>query len=177
MKFRIFLPIALIVLFAISTSNAQFTPHNHYLGPCIGLSFLGSTAQFGANYEYGMDLENFGRVGIGGIFRYLSYSETYFQGDWSYTDIIIGVQGNYHFKLEENKFDPYVGIILAYDGGSVSWDGPGGYNYASPTYGGFFLGAHGGARYWVSPTIAISAMIVFGTLSYGSLDLGVDFKF
>jgi len=176
MKFRTFLPIALIVLFAFTT-KAQFTPNNHYLGPSIGLSFLGSTPQFGANYEYGMDLENFGRVGIGGIFRYWSYSENYFQGDWSYTNILIGAQGNYHFKLESDKFDPWVGLVLAYDAGSVSWDGPGGYNYASPTYGGLFLGAQGGARYWFSPTIAVIARIGFGTLSYGALDLGVDFKF
>jgi hypothetical protein len=174
---RVFLPLALIAVFAFSTTNAQFTPNNHYLGPSIGLSFLGSTVQFGANYEYGMDVENFGRVGIGGIFRYWSYSEGFFEGEWSYTDVLIGVQGNYHFKLEENKFDPWLGLTLAYDGGSVSWDGPGGFDYVSPTYGGFFIGAHGGARYWISPTLAVSARIGFGTLSYGALDLGVDFKF
>ena len=41
----------------------------------------------------------------------------------------------------------------------------------------YFWVLMGGARYWVSPTIAISAVIGFGTLSYGALDLGVDFKF
>lgn len=171
------LSILVILLFAYSNSNAQFTPNHHYLGPCIGLSFLGSTPQFGVNYEYGMDLENFGRVGIGGIFRYWSYSEDYFFGKWSYTDILIGAQGNYHFKLEADKFDPWIGLTLAYNSASVSWDGPGGYNYISPSAGGFFIGADAGARYWVSPTIGISARIGFGSLSYGALDLGVDFKF
>jgi hypothetical protein len=166
----------LLAIFLVGNSNAQFTPDKNYLGPSIGLSFLGSTPQFGVNYERSMVWENFGTVGIGGIFRYWGYSETYFDGKWKYTDILIGAQGNYHFKMDNDKFDPWVGLVLAYDAGSVSWDGPGG-NWVTPTYGGFFLGAHGGARYWISPTIAIAASIGYGSLSYGALDVGVDFKF
>ena len=167
----------LLTIFLVSVSNAQYTPDKNYIGPSVGLSFLGSTPQFGVNYERSMVLENFGTIGIGGIFRYWGYSNDYYFGKWKYTDILIGVQGNYHFKMESDTFDPWVGLVLAYDAGSVSWDGPGGYNYATPTYGGLFLGAHGGARYWVSPTIAISASIGYGSLSYGALDVGVDFKF
>ena len=169
--------ILVLLLLCIGSSNAQFTPQHNYLGPSIGLSFLGSAPQFGVNYEYGMDIENFGRVGIGGIFRYWSYSEDYYDGKWSYTDVLIGAQGNYHFILENRLVDPWVGITLAYDAGSVSWDGPGGFNYLIPTSGGFFLGIDAGARYWVSPTVAISGRIGYGSLSYGALDLGVDFKF
>lgn len=171
------LSVLLLALLFTGFINAQFTPNKNYLGPSIGLSFLGSTPQFGANYEYSMDVQNFGRVGIGGILRYWSYSEDYFAGGWKYTDILIGAQGNYHFKLDTDKFDPWIGLTLAYDAGSVSWDGPSGYNYASPTYGGFFIGANAGARYWVSPTVGLSARVGFGSLSYGGLDLGVDFKF
>jgi hypothetical protein len=169
--------VLILLILCVSNSNAQFTPDRNYLGPSIGLSFLGTTPQFGLNYEYSMDLENFGRVGIGGVFRYWSYSEDYFEGKWSYTDVLIGVQGNYHFKLENDKIDPSAGIVLAYDAGSVSWDGDPGYNYASPSYGGFFLGITGGIRYWVSPTLAVSAKLGYGSLSYGALELGVDFKF
>ena len=167
----------LLTILLVSVSNAQYTPDKNYIGPSIGLSFLGSTPQFGVNYERSMVLENFGTIGIGGIFRYWGYSEDYYFGKWKYTDILIGVQGNYHFKMESDTFDPWVGLVLAYDAGSVSWDGPGGEHYATPSYGGLFLGAHGGARYWVSPTIAISASIGYGSLSYGALDIGVDFKF
>lgn len=166
----------ILVLFA-GSSFAQFEPDRHYLGPSIGLSFLGSAPQFGANYEYGMTLKDFGTIGIGGIFRYWSYSEDFLSWGWNYTDVLIGAQGNYHFKVDNSKFDPWAGLVLAYDAGSVSWDGPGGYNYASPSYGGMFLGLHGGARYWISPNLAISASIGYGSLSYGALDLGVDFKF
>lgn len=167
-----------LFIFAVGSSNAQFTPNKNYLGPSIGLSFLGSAPQIGVNYEYSMDLENFGRVGIGGIFRYWKYSEDYnIYGKWSYTNVLIGAQGNYHFKLENNKFDPWAGLTLAYDGGSVSWDGPSGYNYTSPTSGGLFLGLEGGIRYWVSPTVGISARLGYGSLSYGALEIGADFKF
>ncbi len=169
--------VLLLTAFLTSLTSAQFTPNKHYLGPSIGLSFLGSTPQFGLNYEYGMDIKDFGRLGIGGIVRYWSYNEGYYQGHWKYTDILIGAQANYHFKLATDKFDPWVGLTLAYDAGSVSWDGPEGYNYSSPTYGGVFIGANAGARYWFSPTIGVSARIGFGSLSYGALDLGVDFKF
>ena len=169
--------VILVLLLAYSNTNAQYTANYNYLGPSIGFSFLGSTPQFGANYEHSMDIQNFGTVGIGGIFRYWHYSDSYLQGSWKYTNILIGAQGNYHFKLENDKLDPWAGVTLAYNGGSVSWDGPSGYNYASPTYGGLFLGLAGGMRYWVSPTLAVSARLGYGSLSYGGLDLGVDFKF
>ena len=162
----------IIALITTGTGYSQYDLNRSYLGPSIGLSFLGSTFQIGANYEYSMELENFGNVGIGGVFRYWSYSS----GDFSYTDILIGAQGNYHFKLENKKLDPWVGLTLAYDAGSYSWEGAG-QNYVTPTYGGFFLGAQGGLRYWISPTVALVGRIGFGTLSYGALEVGADFKF
>lgn len=164
-----------IALFT-TTANAQYEAGKSYLGPSIGFAFLGSTPDFGVSYEYGINMPNFGMVGIGGLFRYWGYSESYFYGSWKYTDILIGVQGNYHF-VTNTKFDPYIGLVLAYDAGSVAWSGPEGYNYASPTYGGMWLAAQGGARYWVSPTVAITGRIGFGTLGYSGLDFGVDFKF
>jgi len=164
-----------LVLFA-SNANAQYTADNNYLGPSIGFAFLGSTPDFGVSYEYGLDFQNFGLVGIGGLLRYWGYSESYFDGQWKYSNILIGAQGNYHFVVSNNKIDPYVGLVLAYDAGSVSWSGPGG-NYSTPAYGGLWLAVQGGMRYWVSPTIAITGRIGFGTLSYSGLDFGVDFKF
>lgn len=173
-KSRLF-PATIIILFLLlipQTAKAQFTAGKSYLGPSIGYAFLGSTPDFGASYEYGLKLQNFGTVGIGGIFRYWGYSTI----DWKYTDILIGAQGNYHFVTKGSKFDPYIGLVLAYDAGSVSYSGPFG-NYLSPTYGGLWLAAQGGARYWVSPTIAISGRIGLGTLGYSGVDFGVDFKF
>ncbi len=174
--------IVILLLFVTNTNMAQFEAGKHFAGPSIGLTFLGSTFQLGANYEYGMNVKEIGidapgTLGIGGILRYWSYSEGYYSGNWSYTSIVIGVQGNYHFKSGDGKFDPWTGLILAYHAGSVSWDGPDRESWwAEPSYGGMWLGAHVGARYWISPTMALSGRLGFGTLSYGALDIGVDFK-
>lgn len=170
------LPVAVIAFFLISfPANAQLTTGANYLGPSIGLSFLGSTPEYGINFEHSMKLKDFGTVGIGGIFRYWGYNESYFDGKWSYTNILIGAQGNYHFNTSGSKFDPWVGVILAYDAGSVSWSGPYG-NYASPSTGGLWTAVQGGARYWLSPNLALAARIGLGTLGYDGLDVGVDFK-
>jgi len=160
-----------------SNVNAQYTLNKHYAGPSIGLSFLGSTFQIGGNYEYAMQIENFGKVGIGGLLRYWGYNESFFGGKWSYTNILIGAQGNYHFEIKGNdQLDPYAGIVLAYDGGSVSYDGPG-RDYATPSHGGLWLGLQGGLRYFINPDLALTGRVGFGTLSYGALEVGVDFKF
>ena len=167
----------------VASSQTYFEAGKSYVGPSIGLSFLGSALQFGANYEYGMKMD-FGTVGIGGIFRYWGYSEDWgggFYGNdsykWKYTNILIGAQGNYHFKMDAgSKLDPWAGLILGYNASSVKYDGPSGYNYSSPTAGGLVLNAHGGVRYWFSPKMAICASIGYGSLSYGALDLGIDFK-
>lgn len=165
-----------LTLPSVAFSQSNFTDGGNYLGPSIGLSFLGSAPQFGANYEYGMKMD-FGMIGIGAVVRYWSYSEDYFYGKWKYSNILIGAQGNYHFKVEPgSKFDPWAGLVLAYDGSSVKWDGPGGYDYSSPTSGGLVLNIQGGVRYWLSPGTAVRASIGYGSLSYGALDLGVDFK-
>lgn len=177
MKVKTLLFIAVSILFLLpETASAQFSQGKSYLGPTIGLSFLGSTPEFGINYEYGMKLKDFGTVGIGGLFRYWGYSESYFDGKWSYTNILIGAQGNYHFDTHGSKFDPWAGVVIAYDAGSVSWSGAYG-NYASPTSGGLWTALQAGTRYWVSPTLALRASVGLGTLSYEALDLGVDFKF
>jgi len=158
-------------------ANAQYTLEKHYAGPSLGLSFLGSAFQIGGNYEYSMMIEDFGKVGIGGLLRYWGYNEKFIGGEWSYTNILIGAQGNYHFEIKGNeRLDPYAGLVFAYDGGSVSYEGPAG-NYPTPSHGGFWLGLQGGIRYFIKPDLALTGRVGFGTLSYGALEVGVDFKF
>ncbi len=168
---QMWIPFILISMFAFSTSNAQFAAEHHFIGHSIGLSFLGSTPEYGLNYEYGVDLQNVGTVGIGGLFRYWGYNETY----WKYTNILIGAQGNYHFKIPDSKLDPYVGLVLAYDIGSTSWKDQELAGF-SASAGGFWAAIQVGGRYWLTPTLALTARLGFGSLSYGALDVGVDFK-
>ena len=163
----------------VAFSQQYFEAGKSYVGPSIGLSFLGSTPEFGANYEYGMKME-FGTIGIGGLFRYWGYSEEWGYGSFKYTNILIGAQGNYHLKMDPgSKLDPYVGIILGYDASSAKWTGGATYFGFEPsaTSGGLVLNAHGGCRYFISPTMALVGSIGYGSLSYGALDIGVDFKF
>ena len=166
--------LVLTILFFISTGiNAQFQEGKNFAGPTIGLSFSGSTVSFGANFEHGMKMADIpGLIGIGGIFRYWSYGD----GPFSYTDIVIAAQGNYHLLLEDKKLDPYFGLILGYDVGSWDYDGP--YSdYFDTTYGGFILGVTGGVRYWFSPKMAVNARFGTGSNLGSTLDVGVDFKF
>jgi hypothetical protein len=175
MRKSVFIIFLLFLIICADKSSAQFELNKHYIGPSVGLSFLGSTFQIGINYEYALHRDNFGKIGIGGIFRYWSYSEAFPGGKFSYSDVLIGVQGNYHFQLPDTRFDPYAGLVLAYDAGTVDWSGDG-IERDTPVYGGFWIGVHGGLRYWFTPTVALNARIGFGTLSYGALDIGVDFK-
>ena len=164
-------------LFTATTSFAQFEAGKSYAGPAVGLSFLGSTLSFGASYEYGMSVKEIGLdapgvLGIGGIVRYWSYDEGWF----SYSDLLIAAQGNYHFVLDNKKIDPYLGLVLGYDVGSFDWGGPSGSLY-DDSYGGFVFGAQFGCRYWLSPTMAVNARLGTGSNSGSTLDVGVDFKF
>lgn len=168
-----------IILMVPAVSMAQFETGKNYLGPSLGLSFLGSTPQFGLNYEYGMEVKNFGNVGIGGIMRYWSYSNDFAFGQWSYSNFLIGAQGNYHFKIDNPKWDIFAGVVLAYDGGSVKYKDTkniGNGNYPNPTSGGLWLSLQGGVRYWVSNSFAVTGRLGIGTLSYSALEFGVDWK-
>lgn len=160
-----------LLLFLSHTSFSQLVPENHYIGPSIGLSFLGSVPEFGANHEYIMQIEDIGMIGVGGIFRYWSYRTHW----WSYTNIVLGAQGNYYFEFDNEKISPFVGLVFAYYGGSVKWRGTDD-RWSTPGHGGLYLAGQAGGRYWLSPTMALSARFGFGTLSYYALTVGIDFK-
>jgi len=139
-----------------------------YVGPSLGLSFLGTAPQFGANFESGIE-EN---IGVGGLLRYWYYSQNL---GWAYSNILIAGQANYHFKVDVDKLDPFVGIILGYDVVSLSWKGTGN-EPSSVSAGGFIGTGYGGLRYFFRDNIAFVARLGYGTLSYGALEVGLDFR-
>jgi hypothetical protein len=181
MVHKIFLSIAILLL--PSLSFGQFEINKHIAGPSIGFSFLGSTTQIGLNHEYAVLVRDIGInepgiLGVGGIFRYWSYSENFANVDWSYTDILLGVQTNYHFYFKNDNIDPWFGLVFAYDFGSVkSKIKTVGFMAGEESHGGFWIAANAGMRYWIKNNLAINVRIGFGTLSYGALDLGIDYKF
>ncbi len=174
----------IVTCFLTTSSFAQFEVGKHHAGPSLSIGFGGWGLGFGADYEYGMSLKDIGvdapgTLGVGGILRYYNWSEDFggFGGyEWSYTDIIIGAQGNYHFKLDNSKLDPWVGLVLGFDIASSSWDGPSGFGDTSDSSGGLFFNGNAGVRYWFSPNMAARATFGFGNL-VSSIIVGVDFKF
>jgi hypothetical protein len=167
----------LLVVFSINVFG-QFQNYKHILGPSIGFSFLGSSVQLGLNHEYGIALTDNGDLGIGGVFRYWSYSEEFPAVKWSYSNVLLGLQANYHFILKNTNFDPWAGLIFAYDIRSANKEILiQSVNFHNSDDGGFWIGAQAGARYWVNNQIAFNFRIGFGTLSYSALDIGLDYTF
>jgi hypothetical protein len=172
----------IFILFLPSLIYSQFTVNKHILGPSVGFSFLGSTVQLGLNHEYALDLreigvEEGGSVGVGGILRYWSYSENFVNVSWDYTDILLGVQANYHFYMADDKIDPWFGLILAYDFGSSKAEiKTPGFRVGEESHDGIWLGVNAGIRYWFEENMAMNIRIGFGTFSYGAVDLGFDYK-
>ena len=148
------------------------------VGPTIGLGGLGSaSAAFGGRFERAIkalpDMGN-GILGIQAGLDYYSWSSGAIGGyNWSYKYIPVGVTANYHFALEDKRFDPFVGLGLGYNVVSCSWSGPTiGSNDCGYNSGIYFIGK-AGARYFFNPKMA-----VYGDVGAGAatLNLGLMFK-
>ncbi len=173
----------LLLLIYPSILFGQLEINKHILGPSLGFSFLGSTLQYGVNHEFSIGLKQIGMaesgiIGIGGVFRYWQYSESFRDYDWDYTDVLIGLQTNYHFYISDDSIDPWFGIVIAYDFGDAD------ITFINPNigkfdkeYGGFFIGANAGLRYWITNNMAISSRLGIGSSSYAALEFGIDYKF
>jgi len=141
-----------------------------YVGPSVGFSFLGSVPNLGGNVEYALDQN----IGVGGLIRYWSYSQDLILSKYSYSNILIAGQANYHFRLGVDKLDPYVGIILGYDIQSVTLKSGTGKEGVSGS--GFVATPYGAVRYFFRDNMAFVARFGYGTFSYGALEVGLDFR-
>ena len=173
----------LIVCFFIpSLFLSQTSPKNHIIGASLGFSFLGSVPQYGLNYEYPFNkkelgFDNAGVIGIGGIFRYWNYSENFINVDWEYKNVILGAQINYHFYMADDNIDPWLGLVVAYNfSSSDAKIKTVGFEVGENSNNGIWAGANAGVRYWLSEKTAINLRIGFGSLSYGAIDFGFDYK-
>jgi hypothetical protein len=171
----------LLTCFINNNSFSQWQAEKSYFGPSIGLSFGNSVPEFGLNYEYGYTLKDIGVIGVGGLLRYWSYSDDWAWGKYTYTNILIGAQANYHFKLDDKKFDPYAGIMIGYDIVSNSWEDKNGWydSYTKSSASGSELIAdiQVGIRYFIKDNLAIVGRFGVGNASFSSLNIGVDWKF
>src|SRR5262245_29753993 len=168
---------------AVSAQARPAAPQNFGMGytdvgPTVGLGGLGSaSAAFGGRFERAVkplpDLAN-GVLGIQAAVDYYSWSSGTIGGyNWSYKYIPVGVTANYHFALEDKRFDPFVGLGLGYNVVSCSWSGPTiGNNDCGYNSGIYFIG-RAGARYFFSPKMAFYGDVGAGA---ATLNLGLMFR-
>ena len=160
---------------AQAKSGGSFTTGYTDIGPTVGLGGLnGASASFGGRFEHAIkplpDLGN-GMLGIQVGAEYYSWSASYVGYGWSYKYIPIGVTANYHFKLDEPKIDPFVGLGLGYN--VVSCSGTGAFGNIDCGYSsGLYAIARAGARYFFSPSMAL-----YGDVGAGGATLNVGLMF
>jgi hypothetical protein len=140
----------------------------------------GASIGFVGSGEYGIQegFLNIGDIpsslGVGAMLGYASYSGGFFGLNWSYTNIVILINGYYHADLLKNpKLDTYFMVGLGYNAGTASLDDPSGTYIKKPTHGGIVLGTGIGGRYYLNPNLSAVAELGVGM---GLLRLGVDYK-
>ena len=144
------------------------------IGPTLGLGGLnGASASFGGRFEHAIknlpDLGG-GVLGIQVAAEYYSWSSSFVGYSWSYKYIPFGVTANYHFKMSEPKFDPFVGLGLGYNLVSCSFTGQG--NTDCGYSSGIYAIGRAGARYFFSPSMA-----AYGDVGAGGATLNVGLMF
>jgi len=117
--------LALAALMILSTSESfskgPFSLNKADLNLGIGLgSTLGGDEvlpPISASYEVGFPWktnEFTEKVSLGGYVGFAQTEYDWYWGTWSYTHIIVGARGSYHFYNEDN-IDAYGGLMIGYD--------------------------------------------------------------
>lgn len=103
-------------------------------------------------------------IGVGAYVGYSSQKYEYYNSSISYSDLVIGARGSFHYQFV-NKLDTYAGLMIGYD--IVSGDG-------DAISSGVALGYYIGARYYFTDNFAVMSEI--GD-NIALITLGVSFKF
>jgi len=153
---------------ATAQSRDSFTPGYTDVGPVIGLGGLGdASASVGVRFEYGIEqlpsLAN-GVLSFAASLDHYSYDA--FGHGFTYTPI--GATINYHFRLDNQQFDPFLGLGL----GDYLESAPANCPECSFNHGVYLIGRLG-LRYFWKPGVAFYGDVGSGA---GALHLGVMFK-
>jgi opacity protein-like surface antigen len=158
-----------------AAAQSPVVPGYTDIGAVVGFGGIGSASlSLGGRFERAfttMPSLNDGTIGIMVSVDYYSWSSAY-PGLYNYSVkyIPIGATANYHFKLDNDKFDPFVGVGLGYYlvtsscGGFTNCGG-----YSSSIY---FIGRLG-ARYFLGSNMALYADVGAGA---ATLNAGLTFK-
>lgn len=151
----------LLVLLFSSISFAQFDADRSSIALGVGYGGGGLDGSDAIPFTAEFNFFKFNDKIQGGIFAsYASTSESYnfytSSGEWTYTNIIVAAQANYHFSPGE-KFDPFAGVALGYNVASASWEWDGNSNLPEPSAnaGGVFYSGQVGFNYWFSKSMAV----------------------
>lgn len=147
-----------------------FTSTTSVLGPTIGIGGIdGASLAIGGRYEKGVkQLPNLGNgvLGIGAIVNFYQYSTANFGGASSdFRFVQLGGTANYHFHMDDPKWDPFLGFGLGYVAANVSGLGT--------ANSGLFTVGYAGVRYFYTPNMAIQADLGVGS---STLNIGLMFR-
>ena len=138
-------------------------------GPTVGLGGLGGSGlAIGGRFEKAIKhLPNLGNGTLGLQISADFYRQTnsFAAVNYNFTFIPIGATANYHIKVNDKKFDPFVGAGLGYSIVSTSYAG----SFSSGLY---FIG-RAGLRYYLSNGLALYGDVGAGA---ATLNAGLMFK-
>ncbi len=176
MKNKIFISAFILFFMIASSSYAQFNPYNDDAKMVtVGFGASGWGIPLFVRYEQPV-ADN---ITVGGTFSFQSKTEKYFGSKWNHTIVGINGRGSYHFNELLNatdEWDFYGGGSLGYYIWNTKYDGNGIYSYAGSGSGGFSIGAHVGARYFLNDNLAITGEVGGGSVLAGGT-VGVTFLF
>jgi hypothetical protein len=175
--------VILLTLTQLSAQEATFSKGDKALN--LGIGF-GSTWYSGTYYhsqvppvsaslEFGVadNVIEKGSIGVGPYLGYSSYKWEYSGWGYKYSNVLIGIRGNFHYPLVD-KLDTYAGLFLGYNVvNSKEFGTLVGYDYTASA-GGLRSAGFIGARYYFKETFAVMAELGYG-VTY--LNLGIAFKF
>ncbi len=143
---------------------------DNVLGPAVGLGGVNGTLAVGGELEHGIktlpELGN-GALAISAQAFYYHYT---FIGitNATITMIPVGAAANYHFALKDQRVDPFVGLGLGYAFARANVSG-----FSAYSTSGLFFWGRVGARYFVTPKLAVHADAGLGM---ANLNVGLMFR-
>ncbi len=179
--------VASLIVSQLSFSQKTFSKGDNYVSVSYGLGAIGANwtkiyssspnyksstvGPLGVYFERGIT----DNIGVGVSVNYLRNTASYDMIgtaiDMNISQLAVAVRGAYHFKLSNDKFDPYAGAGLAYRNFSyTSSSSSTNFSFGSPVG----IQAFAGSRYFFTNNIAAFAEIGYG-VSY--LNIGATIKF
>ena len=176
MRNALLVVLAALAMVGARTAQAQYVrEQSKFVGPIVALNFQGSqTAYFGVNFEYMLKRD----VGVGGMFRYFTYTAATFSdgGTYVFSGGVVAATANYHFKVPQNELDPFVGAAIGVNFASGGYKNTTNtFGYKSPNYSDIVFAILAGARYFLSDRFAAVGRLAFGA-NYNAFEVGADFS-